>query len=90
MLQVICRTATQLAAPLLRPMVASPAPDAAALPARLAAAAGGGSGAQDGTVDADEVCELLLAALEAQRAADAAQIEVGCQGALQIADQALD
>lgn len=73
-LQIICRTAAQLAAPLLRPALAGSVPEAAALSAHLAAAAAGGG--REGLVDADEACELLLVALEAQRAADMAQLEV--------------
>jgi hypothetical protein len=74
--QIIARTAAQLAAPLLRPALAAPAPESAGLAARLAAAAASGNG-EEGAVDADEAALLLLEALEAQRAADAAQIEVG-------------
>ncbi|KAI8468604.1 MAG: hypothetical protein J3K34DRAFT_477590 [Monoraphidium minutum] len=79
--KVLCRTAAQLAAPLLRPPLAAPAPEAAALASALRAAAGG---SEEGDVDADEACELLLAALEAQRAADAAHLEA--RAAVRVAD----
>ncbi len=70
---VLARTAAELATPLLRPAVAAPAPEVAELAQRIAAAAGG---SDEGRVEVDDAMALVLAAWEAQRAADARQLEV--------------
>jgi hypothetical protein len=71
--QVPCCKAIELAVPLLQPPVAQAAPEALELPDRLRAAAGG---TEEGPVDVDEACAVVVAAWEAQRVADAGHLEV--------------
>jgi len=76
--RLLSRTAAELAAPLLQPTLAAPVPEVSNLAAAVHGAAAGGS--DEAQVDVDEVCALLVAAWEAQRAADAQQLQAVMRG----------